>query len=144
MAENPVQRIIPYLYYESAAAALEFLQRAYGFEERMRLPGPGGAVMHAEAALGEQIVMLSDASADFGQSSPRAFASRASSVMVYVDDVDAHFARAKAAGAAIQSEPEDMFWGDRMYTCADLEGHLWFFATHVRDVPPEEMKVTQP
>jgi len=47
-------------------------------------------------------------------------------------------------GAAIQSEPEDMFWGDRMYTCADLEGHLWFFATHVRDVPPEEMKMPQP
>ena len=143
MAKNPPegkQRVIPYLLYTDATAALEFLCKAFGFEERMRMPGPDGKIMHAEVGYQGNSVMLATAVKDMGHASPRDLPARHGLIVCYVDDVDSHHARAKAAGARILAEPEDQFYGDRTYRAADPEGHEWSFHTHVRDVAPENMK----
>ncbi|HTY18493.1 MAG TPA: VOC family protein [Myxococcota bacterium] len=132
--------VCPYLYYQDVAAAIDWLAKAFGFEKRMAMPGPGGTVMHAEMDIGEGVVMLGPANAQQGSQSPRALGAVNQSLYVYVPDVAAHFARARAAGAAIVSEPVEMFWGDKFYVVRDLEGHHWSFAQHVRDVAPEDMK----
>ena len=142
MVKNPpegTQRIIPYLYYADAPAAIDFLCRAFGFTERFRMPDAAGAVMHAELSLADNIVMLATAPAERGCTSPRDLPALHSSVGIYVDDVDAHHAQAKAAGAHIRDEPTDQFYGDRTYSATDPEGHHWHFLTHFRDVPLEEM-----
>ena len=143
MAKNApegTQRIIPYLIYSDAAAALKFLTEAFGFEERMRMPGPEGKIMHAELGYQDNVVMLASVFSEMGYGSPKELPARHGSVMCYVDDVDAHYAQAKAAGATIESELEDKFYGDRMYGATDPEGHKWFFATHVKDVSPEDLQ----
>lgn len=134
------QHVAPYLIYDDAEAAIGFLQRAFGFEERFRFPLPGGGIGHAELARGDSVLMLASANAALGLAGPRAFPARHGFVHVYVDDVDAHCARARAAGAEIAQEPEDKFYGDRSYLAADPEGHRWSFATRLRDVPPEELR----
>lgn len=143
MAKNPpagTQRIIPYLAYQDAPAAIEFLCKAFGFEERYRLPMPDGRLGHAELAYGDSIVMLASAYPEMGFHSPRELSGRLhAQIACYVDDVDAHHARAKAAGATIMAEPEDQFYGDRTYRAVDSEGNRWSFHTHVRDVAPEDM-----
>jgi PhnB protein len=135
-----MQRVIPYLFYADAAAAIEFLTKAFGFEERVRMPGPDGRIMHAEVGYQDNVVMLATAAEEVGTASPRELPGRNAMVLCYVDDVDAHYARAKAAGAKVPAEPEDQFYGDRTYRAEDPEGHQWYFHTHVRDVDPEDMK----
>ena len=142
MAQSPpegYQHVIPYLAYDDAPSALEFICRAFGFSERMRMPGPEGILMHAELAYGGSVLMLSSAMPEMGVASPSGQSAVNGNVTVYVQDVDAHCAQARAAGAAIVEEPADMFWGDRMYRAADPEGHHWSFMQHVRDVSEEEM-----
>jgi uncharacterized glyoxalase superfamily protein PhnB len=142
MPQNPpegYQRVTPYLYYEDAAAALEWIKRAFGFSERVRMPGPGGRVGHAEVELEDGVVMLGEPMGDYFKS-PRSLGVTTSSVYIYVDDVDAHCAKAREAGAEIIREPEDQFYGDRTYGAKDPEGHEWFFGQHVKDVSPEEMQ----
>jgi len=127
---KPVPHIIPFLYADDVAAYLEFLAKAFGFETKLHEVDPNDAEHeHAETALGGAFVMISHASPKFGSASPRSLPARHSSNYVYVPDVDAHFQRARAAGATIESEPADMPWADRMYTARDPEGHQWFFAT---------------
>ena len=144
MPTNPPEnmpRISPNVFYDDPAAALEWLSKAFGFEIRMSVPGPDGSLMHAEMQVAESVVMLSPASGAEAWKSPQALGGAVTQALyVYVDDVDAHCARARAAGAAVVSEPEDMFWGDRSYVVEDLEGHRWSFAQHVRDVAPEDMQ----
>ena len=144
MPANPpdnMPRITSNLYYDDPASALEWLAKAFGFETRMSIPGPDGGVMHAEMQVADGVVMLSPASGADHWKSPKSLAgSVTQGLYVYVDDVDAHCARARAAGAIIQSELEDMFWGDRTYVVEDPEGHRWTFAQHTRDVAPEDMK----
>jgi PhnB protein len=142
MAQNPprgFQRVIPYLLYSDAPAALEFLCRAFGFQERDRVSGPEGTILHAEIGYRDNVVMLATAVPDMGHTSPKDLTGLHTLVVCYVDDVDAHHDRAKAAGAKILSEPEDQFYGDRTYRALDPEGHAWHFHTHVREVPPEEL-----
>ena len=142
MAQSPpegYQHVIPYLAYDDAPAAVEFICNAFGFTERMRMPGPEGILMHAEVGYGDSVLMLSSAMPEMGIASPKGAASVHGNVTVYVDDIDAHCERARAADAAIVEEPQDMFWGDRMYRAADPEGHHWSFMQHVRDVSEEEM-----
>ena len=128
-------RITPYLYYEDTAAAFDWLVKAFGFTEKLRMPGPDGKLAHAELSLGDDgVVMLGTPDPDFTRP-----ASRHGMLYIYVNDVDAHFARARDAGAKITEEPTDVFYGDRRYTALDPEGQEWCFATHVRDVSPEEM-----
>jgi uncharacterized glyoxalase superfamily protein PhnB len=144
MPANPpdnMPRITPNLFYDDPASALEWLAEAFGFETRLSMPGPDGAIMHAEMQVVESVVMMSPTSAIGDWRSPRSLdGSVTQGLYVYVDDVDAHCARARAAGGKIHSEPEDMFWGDRTYVVEDLEGHRWTFAQHTRDVAPEDMK----
>lgn len=140
MAVNPPEdmtRVTPYLLYEDVAAALDFLSRAFGFVERMRIPGPDGNVTHAEMALQDGVVMMGCPGPEYRN--PRHLGQSTSNTYVYVDDVDAHYAHSKAAGAEIFEELADQFYGDRRYAARDPEGHEWFFAQHVRDVSPEEL-----
>jgi len=146
MPKNPPEnmpRITPYLHYENTAAALDWLAKAFGLKERLRLPGPDGGIAHAEMELEDGVVMLGTPGPDY-QSPNKRSGEVTQTLYVYVDDVDAHYDRAKAAGAKIVEEPVDQFYGDRRYGADDPEGHRWFFATHVRDVSAEEMASAMP
>ena len=144
MPANPPEnmtRVTPNVFYDDPATALEWLSKTFGFETRMAMPGPDGSIIHAEMQVADGVVMMSPTSAAPEWKSPKSLGgSVTQSLYVYVDDVDAHCARARSAGGEIVSEPEDMFWGDRTYVVQDLEGHRWSFAQHVRDVAPEDMK----
>ncbi len=142
MVQNPPegsQRILPYLNYSDAKAAIAFIRDAFGFEQGLLLDMPDGSVGHCELLYGGETIMLASEFADGGLSSPKALGGVHASVVVYVDDVDAHFEHAKAAGAQIVEEPTDQFYGDRTYRALDPEGVGWEFHQHVRDVTPEEM-----
>lgn len=127
--------ITPYLYYRDVGAAMDFLIAAFGFTERIRTRTPDGEIAHAELALGDSVIMLGCPSADYR--SPRDTGHVHHLVHAYVDDVDTHFARAKAAGATVIAEPETKPYGDRNYLVEDVEGQQWGFAQHVADVPIE-------
>ena len=139
--------ITPMISYEDAGAAADWLAHAFGFEEALRYTENSGKVSHVELRLGDGAIMLGSPP---GYVNPlhlreteagRAWNETAfviDGVHVYVEDVDAHFAHAREAGATILSELEDQPFGDRQYRAEDLEGHRWMFATHVRDVPAEE------
>ena len=142
MATNPpegVPRVVPYLLYEDVPAALEFMERAFGFREALRYTGPDGTVSHAEARLEDGIVMM-------GRPGPPFRSARngggPQQVVVYVDDVDAHCERARAAGAAIVREPADQPYGDRVYAPEDPEGNRWTFNQHLEELPPESWGAT--
>ncbi len=120
------QRIIPYLAYADAPAAMEFLCRAFGFEERFRMPMPDGTIGHAEIVLKGHVVMLASASPLMGFLSPSELPGIHSQLFVEVGEVDAHYERAKAAGATIATPPTDQH-GMRMYRAMDPEGHRWIF-----------------
>ena len=141
MPANPpanMPRITPYLYYEDVAKALSWLSEAFGFRERMRMQGPDGSIQHAELELADGVIMLGRPGPEYRN--PKRLGAVTQNNYVYVDDVDKHFERAKRAGARILQEPADQFYGDRRYGAVDPEGHEWYFATHVRDVAPEDMK----
>ena len=123
-------RIAPYLLYEDGAAAIDFLTKAFGFEEVMRME-EGGVVNHAEVRLGDDSVMLGYPGADY--KNPKNAGYSSALVHVYVDDVDSHFERAQAAGAEITMEPTNQEYGDRRYDAKDPEGHSWSFATSISD-----------
>ncbi len=123
------QKFIPMLAYADAEAALEFLCVAFGFEETMRLEMPDGRIGHAEVALGDHIVMLASAYPEMGFQSPLKLGAVPSQLMCWIDDVDAHHARARAAGAVIAVPPMDQDHGARVYRAIDLEGHRWIFAS---------------
>jgi PhnB protein len=141
MPQNPPEgypSVMPYLLYEDSDAALEFLVTAFGFTEKVRMTDDEGRVNHAEVQMSEGVIMFGTPPGDY--KNPAKVGNKTQSVYVYVDDVDAHYEHAKGAGARIVSAPEDKFYGDRSYGVADPEGHEWNFATHVRDVSPEEMQ----
>jgi PhnB protein len=131
--------VTPYLVCDGAAQAIEFYAKAFGATELFRLP-MGDKVGHAEIMIGDSHVMLSDEWPDMNLRGPKARGGPTASLMVYVDDVDAMFARAVTAGAAVESAVANQFWGDRTGTLVDPFGHRWMLATHVEEVPPEEME----
>jgi len=122
--------VTPELNVSGAAKLIDFMKQAFGAEEVMRMPGPGGALMHAEVKIGDSMVMTSDALRE---------APMPGSVFLYVNDVDAVYKRALQAGATSIMEPADMFWGDRFARVKDAFGNRWGIATHKEDVPPSEM-----
>jgi PhnB protein len=132
-------RVIPYLTIEGAAAAIEFYTKVFGATERVRMPGPDGKIGHAELEIGDSVVMLADAFPEMGNPAPKALGGTPVTVMVYVEDVDATFERALKAGATEERKVENQFYGDRAGQFVDPFGHKWFVATHVEDVPPDEM-----
>ena len=132
--------ITPYLLYEDGAAAIDFLTRAFGFREVMRAPTPDGRVAHAELELGDGNVYLGEPGGDYRN--PKRLGAPTVGIHVYVDDVDAHYERAVAAGAEIDEQPADQEYGDRRYGAYDPEGHVWWFAQRMREVAPEEWGAT--
>ncbi len=142
-AVNPVPEgfhtVTPHLVVRDAAKAIEFYEKAFGAVERYRMPGPGGVVMHAELSLGDSIIMLGEEAPQMGATSPQTIGGSPVSLLIYVKDVDASFARADQAGCTVQMPPTDMFWGDRYGKLVDPFGHQWALATHKEDVSPEEM-----
>ncbi len=132
-------QVIPYLSVDGASSAIEFYCTVFDAKERMRMPAPDGKVGHAELEIGDSVVMLADVFPEMGGQSPKSIGGTPVSVMVYVEDVDAVFDRAINAGATSESPVENQFYGDRVGQFVDPFGHKWFVATHVEDVPPEEM-----
>jgi PhnB protein len=130
----------PYLIVKNAAAALDYYQRAFGATELMRMADPSGKVGHAEIRIGDSVIMLADEFPEMGHKSPQTLGGTASSIMLYVDDVDTVFKRAIASGAKQVRPVEDQFYGDRSGFLEDPFGHQWAISTHTEDVPPEEMK----
>jgi PhnB protein len=123
----------PYYVVDGAAEFLEFLKKAFGAEETLRMPMPGGKIAHAEARIGDSVVMLAD-------QNPPEHGKKEMNGMLYVTDADAVFARAVAAGAKGVRPLENMFYGDRMGGVVDKWGNYWSIATHVEDVSPEELQ----
>ena len=132
--------ITPYLATADAAKAIEFYKNAFGAIERLRMPGPGGKIMHAELQFGDSVVMLADEFPEIGHKSPKAFGGTPVSIMFYVNDVDAVFKQATACGAEVKRPLENQFYGDRTGTLVDPFGHVWSVATHIEDVSPEDMQ----
>ncbi|MCY3920771.1 MAG: VOC family protein [Chloroflexi bacterium] len=142
MVQNPPegnQRVIPYLSYADAPAAIEFLCGAYGFEAGTQMDMGNGVLGHAELHLQDNVVFLATAFDEMGLASPSSLSAVHSQVMVYVDNVDDHYEHARAAGAEIVEAIADQFYGDRSYRTVDPEGHQWIFTQHIRDVTPEEL-----
>ena len=132
-------RVMPYLVVDGASAAIDFYVQVFGATERMRMDGPDGRIGHAELEIGDAVVMLADEFPDIGAKAPKAFGGSPVSLMVYVEDVDATFEMALKAGAKSVLPVEDQFYGDRRGVFEDPFGHSWNVASHVEDVPPDEM-----
>ena len=135
--------LTPHLTVRNAAAAIEFYKRAFGAEELMRSPGPGGKIMHAALRVGDSTLFLADEFPEMGEcgmQAPGPEASRSSMLHVYVEDVDRVFDRAVAEGARVTMPLMDTFWGDRYGQIVDPFGHAWALATRIENLTPEEMQ----
>jgi PhnB protein len=143
MATKPIPEgyhtVSPYLAVDNAARAIEYYARAFGAKEVVRMDGPGGTIGHAELEVGDSRIMLSDPFPQASTRAPKDLGGTSASVFMYVEDVDAVVKQAVDAGATVAMEVADQFWGDRFGTITDPFGHVWSIATHVEDVPPEEM-----
>jgi PhnB protein len=143
MAVEPVPEgyhtLTPYLAVENAADAIEYYKKAFGAEEKFRMDAPGGKIGHAELQIGDSHVMLSDPFPQSSTKAPTEIGAATGSIFMYVEDVDAVVKQAVDAGATVTMEVADQFWGDRFGTITDPFGHIWSIATHIEDVPPEEM-----
>jgi PhnB protein len=121
-------QVSPYLAYDDAPAAIDFLCRAFGFEERFRYPMPDGRIGHAELVAGDAVVMLASVFEALGFASPRKLPGVHCQMHCTVEDVDAHHERARGAGATIAAPPADQDHGHRIYRAIDPEGHRWIFS----------------
>jgi uncharacterized glyoxalase superfamily protein PhnB len=134
--KNPPEgwpRISSALFYDDASAAIDWLGRAFGFETRLKVEGSDGRIVHSELVFGGGVVMVASVSGNEHRRSPRSIGgANTQSLFAYVDDVEGHCARARAAGARIVNEPATSdygteWWKDRLYEAEDLEGHRWWF-----------------
>jgi PhnB protein len=132
--------VTPYLIVNDGARAIEFYKQAFGATETFRMEGPDGRIGHAEIKIGDSHVMLADEQPQIGARSPQTIGGSPVSLTLYVEDVDATVGRAVEAGAKLIRPVADQFYGDRTGGVTDPFGHVWFVATHVEDVPYEELK----
>jgi PhnB protein len=133
--------LTPNLVIRGAAQAIEFYKRALGAQEVARMPAPDGkSIWHAELRIGDSMFFLNDEMPGMGRGAPSADAPVPVTMWLYVPDTDAAFKRAVDAGGKPTMPPADMFWGDRCAGVADPFGYLWSFATHQKDLTPEEMR----
>ncbi len=132
--------VTPYLIVRNAARAIEFYKKAFGATELMRMAEPSGRIGHAEIRIGDSPIMLADEVPEMGFRSPESFGGSPVSILLYVEEVDAVFNQAVAAGAKVQRPVADQFYGDRTGGVTDPFGHIWYIATHKEDVSPEEMR----
>jgi uncharacterized glyoxalase superfamily protein PhnB len=129
----PVDTVLPHISYQNLAEAIEWLTRTFGFAEHYRYgDGPSGGQMYAG------IIAIQVEQADVGQKSPSQLGYGTQSLTIFIDDVDAHYAQAKAAGATILEEPHVTVYGEYQYAAKDLDGHHWLFSRHVADRHPED------
>ena len=141
---NPIPenypRVTPYLHVDGAAEAIDFYCNVLGATRRGdAMKGPDGKIGHAELELGDSVIMLADEHPDFGALGPKTVGGTPVNIHIYVEDVDAVFQAALDAGATERRPVEDQFYGDRLGQLEDPFGHHWSIASHVEDVPPEEM-----
>jgi len=144
MPSNPpagTPQLYPRIAYRDPTRAVAWLSSVFGLRERpdARIGDGQGGIALTEMTLGAGLVMIGG-DGGHGLESPAKLGGCTQMVIGYVDGIGAHHARAQEAGAEIVSEPRDQPWGDRRYEALDLEGHRWYFAEHLRDVPPEEWK----
>ena len=132
--------VTPHLVCAGAADAIEFYKKAFNAIEVMRVPGPGGKLMHAEIRISDSAVMLVDEMPDWGMLGPKTLKGSPVTIHPYAEDVDAFVARAVSAGAKITMPVDDTFWGDRYGCIEDPFGHRWSVACHIRDVSLEEIQ----
>ncbi len=123
--------VTPFLNIKGAAEAIEFYKKAFGAEEKSKAFGPDGKVMHAELRFGNALVMFAESMMN---------PPTQSSIHLYVDDADAMWKRATAAGCKVEMPIADQFWGDRYGVLSDKFGNRWSIATHKEDLSPEEMR----
>lgn len=141
---NPIPdeypRLMPYLIVDGAAAAIDFYTSVFGATERMRMPGPNGRIGHAELQIGDSVIMLADENPEMAIHGPKTIGGTPVTLHVYVEDSDAAFERALNTGAKSLRPVENQFYGDRSGQFEDPFGHKWNVATHIDDVPPDEME----
>ena len=131
--------ITAHIVVRDAARAADWYQRAFGAEERERIPVPGGKLMSVELRLGDSSLMIADEFPELGVLSPQSIGGTATVLHLSVDDVEPLWNRAVEAGAEVLQPLGDTFWGDRYGQVRDPFGHKWGLAQHVRDVPREEV-----
>jgi PhnB protein len=132
--------VTPYLIVQGAAKALEFYKKAFGATELLRLEGPGGSVAHAEIKIGDSHIMLGDEHPQMGYHGPQHYGGSPVGLMIYVENCDVIFDQAIAAGAKELKPLQDQFYGDRSGSLTDPFGHSWTIATHIEDVPQDEVE----
>jgi PhnB protein len=133
-------QVTPYLSIDGAAAAIDFYERVFGATERGRMPGPEGSIGHAELEIGNSLIMLSDPFPEMGVKGPKEIGGTPVTISIYVEDVDNVFKTALEAGATELRPVENQFYGDRTGQFEDPFGHRWSVASHVEDVPSDEME----
>ncbi len=138
--QDGYHNVTPYLCVSDAARAIEFYKEAFGATELMRMEAPGGKIGHAVVKIGDSIVMLADEFPEMNFRSPQSLGGTSAHFYIYDADVDAFVERAVAAGAKLTRPVKDQFYGDRSGAVEDPFGHLWYIATHVEDLTPEEVK----
>jgi len=131
--------LTPSLAVDNATKAIEFYRRAFGAKERVRLPGPGDTIAHAELEIGDSVLMLADPFPQSILKPPKEVGGTSVGIFLYVEDVDEVVQQAIDAGATVSMPVEDQFWGDRYGSVTDPFGHLWQIATHKEDLSPEEI-----
>lgn len=132
--------VTPYLVLKGAARAIDFYKQAFGATELLRMPRADGTLGHAEIKIGTSPIMLADEDPAMGARSPESFGGSPVSILLYVEDADALFARAVRAGGKEVRPMADQFYGDRMGGVSDPFGYTWYIATHKEDVSEEEMR----
>ena len=144
MAAKPIpdgyHSVTPYLCVKGAAQAIEFYKKAFLATERMRIAQPDGRVGHAELQVGDSVIMLSDEFPEIGARSPQSLGGSPVGIHLYVEDADAIFSQAVAAGAKIKRPIADQFYGDRLGGVEDPFGHNWWISTHKEDLSPQEIE----
>lgn len=134
--------LTPMLTFENTAAAIDWYKQALGAKEISRSPGPDGKILHAEIEIGDSRIMMHDTM--MGAKGPKGFGGSPISMWIYVEDCDALFNRAVAAGGSVSpggmGQMADQFWGDRCGTFTDPHGYAWTIATHKEDVTPQQME----
>ena len=133
--------ITPSMTVKDAPKVIEFYKKAFDAKEHMRMPGPDGKIMHAEIQIGNAVIMMNDEV--MGSRSAETLGGCPISFYVYVEDADATFKKAIAAGAKQEYPITEMFWGDKMGSLSDPFGYKWTIAQHIKDVSPEDMKKGQ-
>lgn len=137
---NGYHSVQAYLIMRNCGAAIDFYKQAFGVTERMRMTRPDGRIGHAEIQAGDSVIMMADEHPDTDAFSPEHYGGSPISILLYVDNCDAVYNRAIAAGGKTLREPRDEPYGDRMSGILDPFGHKWWIATHVKDLSKEELE----